>query len=414
MYRFGQEEIDAVARVARSGKLFRYGMGGECERFERRYAKYLGVKHAGMTSSGTTALTAALIGLGIGPGDEVIVPAHTYMATAVAVLAAGAIPVIVDVDQSICLSPDALDDAVGPCTRAVIPVHMWGQVCDMDAIMRIARKRKLLVLEDACQAVGGGYEGRMAGSIGHAGAFSFNYYKNMTCGEGGCIVTSDDEVFQRASCATDCCRFYWDGRDTSFRGFSASGSRASEFEGAILNVQLDRLGDMVRRMRRQKKRILRQTARAAAAAGIRPVPLHSPDYECASYTMFTCAQTDQATKFAELTGGTILAKTGRHTCNEWDPILSMRGAGHPDMDPYNLPANRRCRRRSDPSQWAASLPIIQRTVMIANHPDRSEQDLAALIVKIRSASAAVGESGPARSAGRARRARRGRPALAGA
>src|SRR5882724_10354955 len=128
MYRIGQPEIDSVARVINSGKLFRYHQGGECERFEKRYAKFLRVKNVGLTSSGTTALTAALAGLGIGPGDEVIVPAHTYMATAVAVLAVGAIPVIVDVDESITLDPETLAASIGPRTKAVIPVHMWGLV----------------------------------------------------------------------------------------------------------------------------------------------------------------------------------------------------------------------------------------------------------------------------------------------
>ena len=145
-----------------------------------------------LTCSGTYALTAAVIALGIGPGDEVLVPAHTYMATAMAVLAAGAIPVIVDVDESITIDPDAVDDAVGPRTRAVIPVHMWGAACAMDRIMEVAARHDLLVLEDTCQGIGGGYEGRKLGTIGHAGAFSFNYYKNITAGEGGAVCTADD------------------------------------------------------------------------------------------------------------------------------------------------------------------------------------------------------------------------------
>src|SRR5207237_6629818 len=135
MLQVGQEEIAAVSRVIKSKRLFRYTKDSECERFEKRYAKFLAVKHVHLTSSGTTALTAALAGLGIGPGDEVIVPAHTFMATAVAVLAVGAIPVIVDIDESIMMDPAAFEAAIGPYTRAVIPVHMWGSVCDMDAIM---------------------------------------------------------------------------------------------------------------------------------------------------------------------------------------------------------------------------------------------------------------------------------------
>jgi dTDP-4-amino-4,6-dideoxygalactose transaminase len=137
MYVVGQEEIDAIAQVIRSGALFRYGIGSECDRFEQRYAEYLGTRHVALTCSGTCALTSAVVALGIGPGDEVLVPAHTYMATAMAVLAAG-IPVIVDVDESITIEPDAIDDAVGPRIRAVIPVHMWGAACAMDWIMALA------------------------------------------------------------------------------------------------------------------------------------------------------------------------------------------------------------------------------------------------------------------------------------
>ncbi|MHC4715149.1 MAG: DegT/DnrJ/EryC1/StrS family aminotransferase, partial [Planctomycetota bacterium] len=233
MYTIGEKEIEAVRRAIESGRLFRYGIGRECEKFERRWAKYLGVRHAALTSSGTTALTAALIGLGIGPGDEVIVPSVTYMATAVSVLAAGAIPIIVDIDDTITIDPKAVEAAAGPRTRAVIPVHMWGLSCDMRAIMRVARKKKLLVVEDACQAVGGAYEGRMLGAIGHAGAFSFNYYKNISCGEGGGFVTNNAKALKRGQCYIDCCNFYWQGRDPALEHFTAAGARASEIMGAI-------------------------------------------------------------------------------------------------------------------------------------------------------------------------------------
>ena len=169
--------------MIRSKALFRYGVGHECDRFEERYAAHLGVKHFVLSASGSNGLVAALVALGIGPGDEVLIPAHTCMATGTFVLAAGAIPVIVDVDESITIDPVAIESAIGPATRAVIPVHVWGAARNIDTIMDIARRHNLLVIEDACQGVGGGYEGRKFGSIGHMGAFSFNFYKNMTAGE---------------------------------------------------------------------------------------------------------------------------------------------------------------------------------------------------------------------------------------
>ena len=136
MYAVGEEEIDAIAKAIRNKALFRYGVGSECDRFEARYAEYLGVKHFALAASGSNALAAAMIAVGLGPGDEVLIPAHTYMATATSVLPVGAIPVIVDIDETHHhRSRRRSRTAIGPRTRAVVPVHMWGAACDMDAIM---------------------------------------------------------------------------------------------------------------------------------------------------------------------------------------------------------------------------------------------------------------------------------------
>jgi dTDP-4-amino-4,6-dideoxygalactose transaminase len=351
--------------------------------FETRYAKMLGVKHCVQTASGTNSLTAALIGLGIGPGDEVIVPACTYMATAVAVLAVGAIPVIVDIDESITMDPKALAKAIGPRTKAAIPVHMWGLPCNMRAIMKIARARKIFVVEDACQSVGGGYEGRMLGSIGDVGAFSFNYYKNMTCGEGGAVVTSNDKWAERVRCAVDCCGFYWDPKKREPTIFSANGARASEFEGAILNAQLDRIGSMIRAMRSQKKRILRATA----DTGLEPIPANSLAYECGTHVMFRFPTAEKAAAFSKLVGGTVLLQTGRHVYTEWDPVLRRLGAHHPALNPYNLSANKGCRMNYSKDMCARSLDVLGRTVSIGTHPDWKASDVARRIREIRAAAA---------------------------
>src|SRR4029079_1217789 len=256
MYIVGQEEIDALARIITSGALFRYGANSECDRFEQRYAKHLGAKHFALAASGSKALAAAMIGVGLGPGDEVLIPAHTYMATATSVLAVGAIPVIVDIDDTLTIDPKAMEAAIRPRTRAVVPVHMWGAACDMASIMAIATRHDLMVIEDACQGVGGAYEGRKFGTIGHVGAFSFNFFKNMTCGEGGGLSVNDDVIAERARCAIDPCHFYWQGRSDAVKPFAGNGARASELMGAMLNVQLDRLDGMIGAMRAEKKAIL--------------------------------------------------------------------------------------------------------------------------------------------------------------
>ncbi len=378
MYKIGQEEIDAVTRVIENRKLFRYRIGEECSRFEKRYAARLGTAHCLQTASGTNALTAALIGAGIGPGDEVVVPACTYMATPISVLAVGAIPIIVDIDESIAMDPVALESIIGPRTRAVIPVHMWGVPCAMDEIMEAARRHNLLVIEDACQGVGGAYKGRMLGTIGDVGAFSFNYYKNMTCGEGGAVVTDDAGIAARANCAIDPCRFYWDGRDETFEGFVANGSRASEIAGAMLNVQLDRIDGLITTMRAQKQRILTATT----GNRLRAAPAHSPEWECGTHIMYQFDSAAEADTFAAATGGTVTMKTGRHVYTEWDPILAHRGGPHPALNPYMMPENRECRMEYSKEMCRRSLDILNRTVFVQTDPDFTDDDVGALVDRI--------------------------------
>ena len=374
MYVIGEEEIAAVAKVIRSGAQFRYGVGGECDRYEARYANYHGVKHFALAASGSNALAAAMIAVGLGPGDEVIIPAHTYMATATSVLAAGAIPIIVDVDESLTIDPSAVEAAVGPHTRAVIPVHMWGAACDMGAIMKVAQRHNLLVIEDACQGVGGSYEGRRFGSIGDIGCFSFNYYKNMTCGEGGGVAVNNDAWAERARCAIDPCHFYWQGRHDTEKPFSANGARASELMGAMLNVQLDRLDGMIGAMRRERRMILDGIA-PLANLGVKPAPMNSPEHDCSAHVMLSLPSTESAERFTAIFPSVIAGRTGRHNYTEWDQVLMGLGAAHPAMNPFDFPANAECRKTYSRTMCARSLDILNRTVMVPTHPLHRDQDI---------------------------------------
>ncbi|MCP4380844.1 MAG: DegT/DnrJ/EryC1/StrS family aminotransferase [Hyphomicrobiales bacterium] len=385
MYVVGEEEIEALANVIRSGKLFRYEDDSECERFERRYADYLDVRHTGLVVSGTYALSAAMIAVGLGPGDEVLIPAHTYMATATAVLTTGAIPVIVDIDESITVDPAAIEAAIGPRTKAIVPVHMWGAACNMDAIMEIARRHDLKVIEDACQGVGGGYEGRKFGAIGDIGAFSFNYYKNMTSGEGGAVATSNDEIAERARCAIDPCHYYWTGRAEGIKPFAGNGGRASELMGAMLNVQLDRIDGMISAMRAEKKKIVAATARLDNL-GLKLSPMNSPDYDCAAHVMYLLPTAELAARFVDVFPVVIAGKTGRHTYTEWDQVLMGIGAAHPAMNPYNHPDNADCRTTYSKDMCARSLEILNRTVMVPTHPDHTDEETDAIIHNIEAAS----------------------------
>jgi dTDP-4-amino-4,6-dideoxygalactose transaminase len=385
MHIIGEKEIEAVAKVIRSGKLFRYGVGHECDRFERRYEKYLGVKHARMTTSGTEAIRAALIGLKVGPGDEVLVPACTYMASALGVLAAGAIPVIVDIDESLTLDPKAVEKAIGPRTRAILPVHMWGLPCNMRALMGIARKHKLLVIEDACQAVGGGYRGKKLGSIGHAGCFSFNYFKNLSCGEGGAYVTNNETVARRGQCVNESCEIYWSDEASDEDHFASSGSRASEIGGAIMNVQLGRLDPLIRSLRRQKKRILEETK----DTGLKPIKANSIDDECGTHLAFMLQDTKSATAFSKQLKGDIAGQTGRHVFTEWLPVLNHRGGPCPALNPYLMKENRPCRKKYSKGMCAQSLDILNRTVLLTLKHDAKRADVTKFIKRIGQAAKSV-------------------------
>jgi dTDP-4-amino-4,6-dideoxygalactose transaminase len=381
MYIVGDEEAEALARIIKEGKLFRYGVGGECDRFEERYSKFLGVKHFALTVSGTYGLSAAMIALGLGPGDEVLIPSHTYMATATSVLTTGAIPVIVDVDESVTIDPKAIEAAIGPRTKAVVPVHMWGAACNMNAIMEIARRRNIWVIEDTCQGVGGSYEGRKLGSIGHIGCFSFNYYKNMTAGEGGGVATNDDELARRARCAIDPCHYYWTGRDDTAKPFAGNGGRASELMGAMLNVQLDRIDGIIGAMRSEKKRILAGT-RKLGNLGLVPSPMHSADHDCSAHVMYLLPTAEDAVRFVKVFPAVIAGKTGRHTYTEWDQVLMGMGAAHPAMNPYNHPDNAQCRKTYSKTMCQRSLDILNRTIMVPTHPNHTDQEIEGIIHNI--------------------------------
>lgn len=384
MYIVGEEEVEAVARVIRTDTLFRYGIGQECSRFEERYASYLETSHVALAASGTNALAAAIVGVGLGPGDEVLIPAHTYMATATSVLVAGAIPVFVNIDESLTIDPDELERMIGPRTRAVIPVHMWGTTCDMDRIMAIAEKHKLHVIEDACQGVGGGYRGRKLGTIGTVGCYSFNYYKNMTAGEGGAVATRNDHIAERVRCAIDPCNFYWQGRSESVKPFAGNGARATEFMGAMLNVQLDRIDGMIAVMRKERDAIL-EVVGHLSNLGLKAAPLHSASDDCATHAILTFPTADQAATFTRVFPSVIAGKTGRHTYTEWDQVLTGDGAAHPEMNPFRMAANRECRKTYSRDMCKESLEILARTVLVPTHPRHSDADIAETCENIRAA-----------------------------
>ena len=236
---FGKSDERRLLRALRSGKWGRL-QGSEVAEFERRFARMHGCKHGIAVVNGTVSLRIALMAAGIRAEDEAIIPPYTFFSTASTVIEANAIPVFVDIDlDTFNLDPRAVEAAITPRTRAIIPVHFAGQPAEMDAIMAIARKRRLIVIEDAAHAHGARYKNRPAGSLGHMASFSFQSSKNLTSGEGGIITTNDDALAESCRSIHNCGRVpggVW------YEHHVISGNyRLSEFQGAVLNSQLDRL-----------------------------------------------------------------------------------------------------------------------------------------------------------------------------
>ena len=385
MYVIGQEEVEAVRRVIESKQLFRYrgGEGGETDRFEEEWATTLGAPHAIAVTSGTAALICGLAGLNVGPGDEVIVPAYTWMATAMAPLAVGAVPVVAEVDASLMLDAEDVERKITPRTKAIIPVHMSGCPCDMDAIMGVARKHGIRVLEDACQAPGGSYRGRRLGSIGDAGAFSFNHYKFITCGEGGAVVMKDREVHDRALIYHDAgAAFRQHAGEMTVAIFAGLNFRTNEILSAILRVQLGRLEGILAALR-QENAALRHELASVPRFTLKPV--HDVEGDCGATLGLRFDTAEEAKGFVTHMGEEDFVAlraidSDRHVYINWLPILEQRGAHHPKLDPFKRSD---CRVTYSRDMCPRTLEHLERTVTIFTAVDRSKDDFDTFVAAIR-------------------------------
>lgn len=242
-----KSEIDAAMQaVAESGNLV-LGHDTEIPKFEEAFAKFIGTKHAVMCGSGTQALCLAYAALGIGPGDEVITTSHTFIATIDQIVKLGAKPILVDIDFDGLIDPEEIEKAITPRTKAIVPVHLEGKVCDMSAILEIANRYGLLVVEDSAQAIGAVYKGRKAGSMGKAGCYSFFPAKAMGClGNAGAVVTNDDGVAERARMLR--CN-YNIGKNPDLNAEYGWNLEPDAIQAAVLNVKLKYLPERLARRR---------------------------------------------------------------------------------------------------------------------------------------------------------------------
>ncbi|WP_375388155.1 DegT/DnrJ/EryC1/StrS family aminotransferase [uncultured Amnibacterium sp.] len=356
-------EVASVSKVVLGGRMGRYSNPASVTaRLEREVAEYLSADHALAVNSGTSALLAALVGVGIGPGDEVLVPAYTWVSTAAAPLLLGAVPVLVDVDETLTMDVADLERKITSRTRAIVPVHMLNLVADMDAVMAVAQRHGLKVVEDACQAFGVLYRGRRVGTIGHAGAFSFSHTKNISAGEGGMLVTSDAHVAARAQMFHDVgsyTRASW--TPTSEPLFIGMNLKMSELPAAVLRPQLKTLERRLSRMRAHRAAMV---AEFAQDESIRVSPHHDPENATGLTVVFDNAA--RAERFATARGVTRLIDTERHVFTNWESVRGKR-TYDPRFDPY---AGRTAPRDPvSPDRSPRTLDVLRRTCKISVRDD---------------------------------------------
>ena len=381
MYRIGQEEIDAVARAINSHDFFKINSAGrEVFNFENEWKTLTGSKYMITMTSGFAALASGLTGLGIGPGDEVIVPAYTYIASALAVTAVGAIPVIAEVDETLTIDPDDVEKKISKHTKAVMPVYIQGFPGNLDRLTELSRKYGFKIIEDACQADGGMYRGRYLGTIGDAGAYSYNYFKVITAGEGGALVTDDKTVYERAL-------IYHDAGAVAFFGDQLSGIetplfggtefRVSDITGAILREQLKKMPGILSDLRKNKAYL---SELVCGAGKLKAAPSNDIEGDCGTTlplrfdTKEECfALRDRA--LAEGVYLTIPIETGKHVYTNWTQIMEKKGALQPAMDPFLFEENKDLNHDYTPDMCPKTLDLLSRTAYINMHPDWNEAEL---------------------------------------
>jgi len=387
MYRIGQDEIEAVARAILSKDFFKInGSGQEVLHFEEEWKKVTGASYALTMTSGFAALSSALIGMGIGPGDEVIVPGYTYIASALAVTAVGAVPVIAEIDETMTLDAADAEKKISPHTRAIMPVHIQGFPSDMAAITALAKKYGVRVLEDACQADGGTFRGKYLGTWGDAGAYSFNYYKVITAGEGGALVTDDRVIYERAL-------IYHDSSAVAFFGnqldgiteplFGGTEFRVSDITGAILRQQLCRMPGILADLRRNRDALAERIRDRVTTA-----PSHDIGGDCGTTLALRFESEAECRSFQNRCGErgiglTVPLDTGKHVYTNWTQIMEKRGALHPAMDPFKMKENEGLQTDYRPDMCPRTLDLLGRTAYVGISPEWTEQQLDGIAAVLR-------------------------------
>lgn len=335
----GDLEKEYVMQALDGDTLFRFhAKNSFAARLEAYYQDRLGVPYTLAVNSGTSALICAVAAAGAGPGDEVIVPAYTYIATAAAVVSVGAVPVIVECDDTLNMDPQAFEAAITPYTKAVIAVHMRGVMAQMNEIVEIARKHNVIVIEDVAQANGGTYFGKQLGSLGDFGCFSLQSFKIITAGEGGLVATHDKQWISRARFKHDAGYQFWDDEHNKVPAFAGENFRMSEINGALAFAQVQKFDELLTKLRTNKKRIVDGLK---GVEGIQLQRVVDPEGDCSICLNFFVETPELAQKFSDalsaegIPNGTLFngGFADRHIYRHWDSILEKRAAS--PVTPWN-------------------------------------------------------------------------------
>jgi 8-amino-3,8-dideoxy-alpha-D-manno-octulosonate transaminase len=340
----GDEERRELQQVIDSGVLMRYGFDAarngqwKCRELEQQLAARFGVRHAHVCSSGTAALATALSACGVGACDEVILPPFTFVADLETVLLAGAVPVFAEIDQTLCLDPRSVEQAITSKTKAVLVVHMCGAMAQIDALAEICRRHQLTLIEDAAQAAGATYHGKMLGTFGKAGCLSFDYVKTITCGEGGAVVTDDDEIYRLAQAYTDHGHDHLGAdRGADQHPHIGANFRLSELHAAVGVAQLARL-DRILETQRRHKAVLKEGLAGVRRLEFRAVP--DPAGDSATFLSFLLPTEDEARHAAKALGAAGVDgcfywyDNNWHYHRKWDHIKTFASPGRLAIDRF--------------------------------------------------------------------------------
>jgi len=343
-YWIGKEETDEVMDVMQSGYLSRYGdlkdpkFRRKVYTFEKEFAEFCGVDHSLVTSSGTSAIMISLLAMGIKPGDEVIVPAYTFVATYSATIFTGAVPVLAEIDDSLDIDPADIEKRITKKTKAIMPVHMLGNASDMDAVTDIANKHGLMVLEDACQAGGGSYNGKKVGSIGKMGTFSLNIFKTITAGDGGVITTNDKELYERAFGLHDQGhKPLRAGLEVGHRSILGLNFRVTELTGAVALAQLRKIDKIITTLRQKKNKF---KSMISDIKGFKFRKLNDPQGECGTLCTVIFDSAEKAAAVSRALGATTVDHSGWHVYANMEHVNRY-------LKEHNLPHDKGAYPRTD-------------------------------------------------------------------